>query len=56
MVAGSIAQRFINYPYLAKRDPLLGNLRTDPRFSELMGEVKPRWQALMQTAAVESQR
>ena len=42
----AVAQGFINYPYLAKRDPLLVNVRSDTRFSELMSEVKPRWEAL----------
>jgi TolB-like protein/Tfp pilus assembly protein PilF len=40
------AQGFINYPYLATRDPFLVNVRSDPRFEELMREVKKRWEAL----------
>ena len=42
----AVAQGFINYPYLASHDPFLVNVRSDPRFTELMLEVKPRWEAL----------
>src|SRR4029434_10302629 len=42
----AVAQSFINYPYLATHDPFLVNVRTDPRFTELMREVKARWEAL----------
>jgi hypothetical protein len=45
----AVAQGFINYPYLAKRDPLLVKVRSDARFAELMSEVKPRWEALGET-------
>ena len=37
---------FTNHPFLAAHDPLLTNVRTDPRFPELMREVKARWEAL----------
>ena len=32
----AVDEGFINYPYLASRDPFLANLRSDPRFAELM--------------------
>ena len=35
---------FINYHYLATRDPFLANVRSDPRFTELMQEVRARWE------------
>jgi len=40
---------FINYPFLATYDPLLANVRSDPRFTELMGEVRKRWELLGQS-------
>jgi hypothetical protein len=35
----------INYPFLRDHDWFLDNLRPDPRFGELMEEVKGRWEA-----------
>jgi hypothetical protein len=37
---------FTNYPLLAKHDPFLANVRSDPRFPALMREVKTRLEAL----------
>jgi predicted Zn-dependent protease len=36
---------FINYPFLAQADPLLEDLRQDPRFGERMENIKQQWQA-----------
>jgi len=41
----AVARGFINYPYLAARDPFLVKLRSDPRFIELMQEVRARCEA-----------
>jgi len=34
----------INYPFLAKLDPWLANIRSDPRFQKLMERVKYEWE------------
>jgi TolB-like protein/Tfp pilus assembly protein PilF len=36
---------FINYPFLAERDPFLAGIRSHPKFQELMKEIKGRWEA-----------
>ena len=41
----SVDQGFINYPFLAERDPYLVSLRGDPEFKELLEQVLRRWQA-----------
>jgi len=41
----ALAQGFINYQYLATHDPFLASVRSDLRFTELMREVRARWQA-----------
>lgn len=35
----------INYPLLAEKDALLGNIRGDPRFEALLVRVKREWRA-----------
>ena len=44
----AISRGFINYPFLSRHDPFLENVRGDPRFQQLMDEVKPRWEALVE--------
>jgi serine/threonine-protein kinase len=39
---------FVNYPFLAQHDPFLATMRDDPRFQELLSEVKPRWEAMVE--------
>ena len=36
---------FINYPLLARRDPLLEPLRNEPSFQQLIGRVKLQWES-----------
>ncbi len=40
----AVVRGFINYHYLATLDPFLANVRSDPRFTELMREVRARWE------------
>ncbi len=40
----AVERGFTHYPFLSERDPLLANLRADPRFSELMDRLRPRWE------------
>lgn len=35
---------FLNHPFLAERDPLLENLRGDPRFATLMSGLRRKWE------------
>jgi serine/threonine-protein kinase len=43
-VRRAIDRGFINYPVLSQYDPFLADLRSDPRFVQMMDEVKPRWE------------
>jgi hypothetical protein len=40
----SIDKGWINFPYLSEVDPWLQNIRSDPRFQELMQRVKREWE------------
>ena len=40
----AIERGLIHYPFLARGDPLLANLRGDPRFGELLESVRARWE------------
>ncbi len=44
----AIDQGFINYPYLTEHDPFLEAISGDPRFRQMMDEVKPRWEAVVE--------
>ncbi len=40
----AIDRDFINYPYFAKTGPFLENLRSDPRFQEMLEEIRIKWE------------
>jgi tetratricopeptide (TPR) repeat protein len=41
----AVDRGFINYPFLATRDPFLESLRGDAEYQALMQQVHKRWQA-----------
>ena len=41
-----VTRGFVNYPFLAERDPFLESVRGDAAFQGLMGEVRQRWEAI----------
>jgi hypothetical protein len=46
----SVIRGFINYPFLAERNPFLEPVRDDAAFQALMGEVRQRWEAFSEPA------
>ena len=40
----TVDRGFINYPFLARHDPLLADLRSQPGFVRLMERVRERWE------------
>jgi len=40
----AVDRGFINDPLLAEKDPLLANIRNEPRFQKLMERVKCEWE------------
>ncbi len=47
-VRKAIELGFINYPFLAEHDAFLGEVRNEPGFRQLLAEVKPRWEAVVE--------
>ncbi len=43
----SVARGFINFPFLARHDPFLDELRRTDEFKRLLDEVRPRWEAVV---------
>ena len=43
-LAIAVDRGFTNYPFLTKHDPFFAPLRHEPRFQELMGSVRERWE------------
>ena len=35
----------VNYPFLAEYEPFLTRLRSEPRFRQLTGQARERWNA-----------
>ena len=46
----TVACGFVNYPFLAERDPFLASVRGDAAFQDLMGVVRQRWEALSEAS------
>jgi TolB-like protein/thioredoxin-like negative regulator of GroEL len=41
----AVARGFINFPFLARHDPSLESVRTEPRFQRLLKDVRSRWES-----------
>jgi hypothetical protein len=44
----AVDRGFINYPFLARHSQYLNPVRADPRFQQLLAEVRPRWEAVVE--------
>jgi hypothetical protein len=44
----AVGRGFINYPFLAQHSEFLKPVRGDPRFQQLLGEVRPRWESVVE--------
>jgi len=44
----AVGRGFINYPFLAQHSEFLNPVRADPRFQQLLGEVRPRWESVVE--------
>ena len=40
----STERGFINYPFLAEKEPFLARIRSEPQVQEVLKEVKQRWE------------
>lgn len=45
LLENAVNKGFINYPLLVHGDPLIRNVRGEPRFAQLLDRVRPRWEA-----------
>jgi hypothetical protein len=45
--------RFIHFPFLKDRAPILDNLRAEPEFAELMERVRKKWEKFKAELGVE---
>jgi tetratricopeptide (TPR) repeat protein len=41
----AMSRGFISYPFLSEQEPFLEPIRSEPKFQELMQELKRRWEA-----------
>jgi len=47
-VRAAVDHGFINHPFLAEHDPFLTEVRDEPGFLQLLEEVRPRWEAVVE--------
>ena len=44
----SIDRGFINYPSWTEHDPFIEGFLDDAEFQQVLGELKPRWEAVVE--------